>query len=43
MWRNGRRSGLALGRYIGNDILVRCKFGERLTDNADANAERRIL
>lgn len=29
-----------MGRYIGNDIVVRCKFGERLTGNADANAER---
>lgn len=28
------------GRHTGNGMLVRCKFGERLTDNADANAER---
>jgi len=31
---------LVTGRHIGNGMLVRCKFGERLTGNADANAER---
>jgi hypothetical protein len=30
------------GRHIGNDMLVRCKFGERLTGNADVNAERNL-
>jgi len=29
-----------MGRHIGNGMLVRCKFRERLTDNADANPER---
>ena len=29
-----------MGRLLGNEWVVRCKFGERLTDNADANAER---
>jgi hypothetical protein len=29
-----------MGRYIGNDIVVRCKFNELLTDNADDNVER---
>ena len=32
-----------MGRYVGNGVVVRCKFGERLTGSADANAERNLM
>jgi hypothetical protein len=35
-----KRQWTQMGRLLGNEWVVRCKFGERLTDNADANAER---
>jgi hypothetical protein len=31
-----------MGRYNGNNIVVRCKFNELLTGNADDNVERNL-